>query len=74
MKTKKTRSGWIIEINNTGVRGKEILYKKETLIKHGINYNMDPENDDISRGNSNAAWLHHCIMPDKVIKAGHGIQ
>ena len=82
MKTRKTRKGWVIEITNTvhgcleqgGVCGREIFYSLETLSKHGIDYNMDPDSDDISDGNSNAAWLHHCVTPDKVIRVGRTIQ
>jgi len=74
MDVRKTKSGWVVEITNRahgmleqgGIRDREVLYKRATLERCGIDYDSDPEdtiNDLLNR-----------IEPDRVLKAGTKIQ
>ncbi len=81
MEIRKTKSGWVFEITNRsygmleqgGICGREVLYKRETLEKLGIDYNDDPDGN-WNEFVSNAEYLYHTTEPDKVIKKGHRIQ
>ena len=82
-KVRKTQSGWVIE--STGydphynaliqgaLRDHEVLYKKETLENHGINYNDDPAaawNEHIN----NTQYLTESVQPDRILKTGQRVQ
>ena len=79
---RKTKAGWVHEITNTvhgmleqgGVSGREELYKRETLTKHGIDYDADPDGYDVCEHVTNIEWLDHSVGCDRVLKAGHIIQ
>ena len=82
MSTRKTKNGWIVETTNTvngmleqgGVCGREVLYKTETLERHGIAYDADPDDWDVCDSASNEEWLSHEVNPDRIIKAGNIIE
>ena len=81
MDIRKTKNGWVLEITNRvgdcleqgGVCGREVLYSRDTLAKLGIDYDADPDNEFIP-GATCAEYLHHQVLPDRVLKAGVEIE
>lgn len=82
MDVRKTKSGWVVEITNRvhgmleqgGICGKEVLYKRGTLKRCGIDYESDPESPINEHGTTAVDWLLNRVEPDRVLKAGHIIQ
>jgi len=79
---RKTKSGWVHEITTRkygmlmqgGITGREELYKRETLAKHGIPFDADPDAFDICPVATTIEWLSETVGCDKVLKSGHRIQ
>lgn len=79
---RKTKAGWIREITNMvngaleqgGACGRQELYKRATLVAHGISYDADPNGRDICEHATNIEWLADMVGCDKVLKSGHTIR
>lgn len=82
IEVKKTKSGWIVTTTSTrhgmldqgGVSGRVVLYKRETLEQHGIGYDDDPHGDTASEHMDTIEWLTERVNPDRVLNKGHVIQ
>jgi len=82
MDVRKTKSGWVVEITNRahgmleqgGIRDREVLYKRATLERCGIDYDSDPEDTINDHGTTQLQYLLNRIEPDRVLKAGTKIQ
>ena len=82
METRKTKSGWVILTTNMvhgcleqgGVSGREVLYTRETLARHGIDYDADPTASINEHGTTIEQYLRERATPDRVLKAGDRIQ
>jgi hypothetical protein len=81
MEVRKTKSGSVISITHSvygmlesgGIADREVLYKRATLTRVGIDYNADPQSyyNDCS---TNLAVLLNTAVPDRVLKKGRTIQ
>lgn len=82
--TTKTRSGWVLKwdgysryyqaLVQGAIRGRAVLYKRETLAIHGIEYKADPGGAMNEHGVTRAQWLAERVEPDRVLSHGYRVQ